>query len=339
MRVLVIGAGRMGAIRVADLVGDPRVSEVVVANRTDARGAALADRTGARHVAWSDLGGVRQDATVVALATAAHADLLHQVLATGRPVLCEKPIALGLAETLDVIAVAERCGSTVQVGFQRRHDPGIRELHDRIVDGRLGTVYSLRLLSHDVAPSTVEFAAASGGIFRDLHVHDLDLVRWLTGSPVETVFATTAVRAHPQYEALGDADVSLVHAVTASGVQVSVHGARHDAVGHDVRVEAFGSLDSVAAGVTDRTPLRALDAGGAVPTDPYAGFVDRFRTAFARETAAFVDLVVDGGPSPCPPQEALESLRAAIACERSVALGSPVRVADVTASDPDGGRS
>ncbi len=229
-----------------------------------------------------------------------------------------------------MIAVADRFGSTVQIGFQRRFDPGIRDLHDRIADGRLGTVYSLRLMSHDITPSTLEFAAGSGGIFRDLHVHDLDLVRWLTGSEVETVFASKAVREHQQYAELDDADVSLIHAVTTSGVQVSVHGARHDPVGHDVRVEAFGSLDSAATGVNARTPVHTLDDGGGLPADPYRGFVDRFRAAFASETTAFVDLVVGGGTNPCPPQEALASLRAAIACEQSVTTRAPVRVASVT---------
>lgn len=327
-----MGAGRMGAIRVADLVADPRVDEVLVANRTHARAVELAERLGARPVEWSALGDVDADGTVVALATAAHGDPLARVLAHSRPVLCEKPIALTLAGTESVLALAEQHGATLQIGFQRRFDSGMRAVRELISDGRLGAVYALRLLSHDHTPSTTEFIAGSGGIFRDLHVHDLDLVRWLTGEQIATVYATSAVRAHPQYAELDDADVSLIHAVTTGGVQVSVHGARHDALGHDVRLEALGSGDSVATGLSSRTPLRALDEDLGTNAAPYAGFVDRFRDAFRRETAAFVSLVAGEGANPCPPESALESLRAAIACEVSVATGAPVHVADIHAT-------
>jgi myo-inositol 2-dehydrogenase/D-chiro-inositol 1-dehydrogenase len=329
MRIVVVGAGRMGAVRVEDLAADPRVDEVLVTNRTQARAVELAERFGARPVEWSALDGLRIDGTVVALATEAHAGPLAQVVRRGGPVLCEKPIALTLADTASVIALAARHGATLQIGFQRRFDAGMRAVRDRIVAGRLGTVYALRMVSHDHAPSSAEFLAGSGGIFRDLHVHDLDLVRWLTNDEIATVFATSAVRAHPQYAQFDDADVSLIHAVTRGGVQVSVHGARHDPLGHDVRLEALGSLDSVTTGLNHRTPLRALDDDLATNAAPYVGFVDRFRDAFRHETAAFVGLVAAGGASPCPPESALESLRAAIACERSVATGAPVRVADV----------
>jgi myo-inositol 2-dehydrogenase/D-chiro-inositol 1-dehydrogenase len=114
---------------------------------------------------------------------------------------------------------------------------------------------------------------------------------------------------------------------------VVVRGARHDALGHDVRLEAHGSADSVTAGLTSRTPLRPLDGQVRINEEPYLGFVDRFREAFREETRAFVDLVVDGGPNPCPPEAALESLRIAIACEESVRSRAPVRIADITTTD------
>lgn len=327
----------MAAVRVAALVADPRVDDVVVANRTHERAVALAERLGARAVPWAGLDGVGpdgvgQDATVVALSTTGHGAVLREVLKRGQPVLCEKPIAADVAETVELSELASRHETVLQVGFQRRFDRGLREVHERIRDGRLGTLYSLRIISHDHAPAGRDFIANSGGIFRDLHVHDLDLVRWLTGEEVATVYATGTVRAHQEYAEFGDADVSLVHAVTTGGIQVSIHGARHDPVGLDVRVEAFGSLDSVSAGLNDRTPLHAVDGGeptGRAAAAPYSGFVDRFQDAFDAETVAFVDVVAGTRVNPCPPSEALESLRAAIACQRSADTGAVVRVGDV----------
>jgi myo-inositol 2-dehydrogenase/D-chiro-inositol 1-dehydrogenase len=329
MRILVLGAGRMGAIRVEDLVADPRVDEVLVANRTESRAADLAARFGAGHVPWSDAPDSEVDATVVAVGTDAHGTLLDEVLRQGRPVLCEKPIALTLRETQEAIDLAERHGTALQIGFQRRFDPAIREVRDRIRDGRVGIVYSMTMTAHDHTPSPREFIAGSGGIFRDMHVHDLDLVRWLADTEVATVHATKAVRAQLQYAEFDDADVSTILAVTASGIQVMITGTRHDARGHDVRLEVHGSLDSVSAGLNARTPLHAIEGDLGLDVDPYTGFVDRFRDAFRNETAAFVSLAGGETGNPCPPESALESLRIAIACEESVARGAPVRVADI----------
>jgi myo-inositol 2-dehydrogenase/D-chiro-inositol 1-dehydrogenase len=332
MRIVIIGAGRMGAIRAADLVADPRVDEVLIANRDEGRSSALAEHLGARHLRWSDAYVTPTDAVVVALATDAHATALPAVLRQGATVLCEKPIALTLAQTESIIELAREHGARLQVGFQRRFDPGISAVRQRIASGDLGIVYSLALLSHDVAPSGRDFIAGSGGIFRDLHVHDFDVISWLTDSPIETVYATKAVRAHQQYAEFDDADVTVIHAITISGVQVCVRGARHDALGHDVRLEAHGSADSVTAGLTGRTPLRALDGDLPTNADAFSGFVDRFREAFRRETTAFVDMVCGPAGNPCPPEAALESLRVAIACEQSVASRLPVHVADVRSS-------
>ncbi len=327
MRIIVIGAGRMGAIRVEDLAADPRVDEVLVTNRSASRANALAERFGAVAVPWGE--EPEADGTVVALATDAHGELLEEVLGLGTPVLCEKPIALTLGQTEHVIAAAAQTGAPLQIGFQRRFDAGFRAVRDRVAHGDVGQVYSMALLSHDHEPSSREFLAGSGGIFRDLHVHDFDLIRWITGAEIESVYATKAVRAHSQYAEFDDADVALIHAVTTSGVQATVRGARHDALGHDVRVEVHGEKDSLTAGLNRRTPLHATDGDLAVNADPYTGFVDRFREAFRQETAAFVGLVRGESANPCPPDSALESLRIAIACERSVQTGAPVQVADV----------
>lgn len=346
MRVMVVGAGRMGALRAEDLAADPRVEQVLIANRSPDRAEELAARLGANALGWDRVGDADVDAVVVALATDSHAEVLERVLPQGRPVLCEKPIALTLADTGRLIDLAEAHGSAVQVGFQRRFDPGLRAVRRRIVDGGLGTLYSLRLLAHDHEPGRPEFIGSSGGIFRDLLVHDLDLVAWLTDSPVEAVYAALAVREHPQYDVrhrtahgeVPDGDVAVVHAVTASGVQASIHGARHDPRGQDIRVEVFGSRDSVSAGLTERTPLlplddtRVLHAAAGSRAAPYRDFVDRFREAFRAETAAFVDLV-GGAPNPCPPQTAVDSLRAAVACEVSVESGTPVSVTQINSAD------
>jgi myo-inositol 2-dehydrogenase/D-chiro-inositol 1-dehydrogenase len=320
----------MGSIRVEDLVTDPRVSEVVITNRSDERARAVAAEFGATVVPWDQIADTVSDAAVVAVGTDAHEMVLDAVLPHGIPVLCEKPIALTLEGTEAAIATAHAHGSSLQIGFQRRFDDAIRAVYDTIDSGRIGTMYSLTMTAHDHTPSAREFIAGSGGIFRDMLVHDFDLVRWLTASEVETVFATKGVLAHHDYADFDDADVCSVIAVTTSGVQVVITGTRHNALGQDVRLEAFGSDDSVSAGLNSRTPLRTAEGDVTLNSNPYRGFVDRFREAFRNETRSFVSFASGEIDNPCPADSAVESLRIAVACEQSVATGASVRVSDVS---------
>ena len=337
MRIVVVGAGRMGAIRAEDLAADGRVDEIVVTNRNPERAAELAARVGGAAVPWGEWPDA--DAYAVTTATDTHADLLEQLVPRGKPLLIEKPLAMTLEETDTLITRAE--GITMQVGFQRRFDAGLRRIKEAIESGRLGTLYSLTLTAHDIAPGSPEFIAGSGGTFRDMLVHDLDQARWLGGSDIASVYATGTVRHHPEYAAAGDYDVVTAHLTLASGVPVLISGTRHDPVGHDIRAEAFGSLDSMAAGLNPRTPLHAADDGegqrllgaylsdGELEVDTYRGFMDRFREAFTAETSAFVDVVRGERANPCTPQDARAALAAAIACEVSAREGRVVGMAEI----------
>ncbi len=328
--VVVVGAGRMGDIRATDLASDPRISEIVIANRTPARADDLARRIGGRTVDWETAAQTPADAYVMALATDAHGDMLAQLLEHGRPILCEKPIALTIADTQRICDAVEKSGAPMQIGFQRRFDAGMARARAMVARGDLGDIYDMVLASRDHVPPDRTFIPGSGGIFRDLHVHDLDIASWIADSPIEFVQATRAIRGAGDFAEFDDADVTKIIATTESGIPVSISGARHDARGQDVRIEVFGSKDSVSAGITPRTPLLALDGPQiGINTDVYTGFIDRFREAYRAETTAFVDLI-GGAPNPCPPQAALEALRASIACERSARTGERVEVGTIT---------
>ncbi len=325
MRIVVVGAGRMGVIRAEDLSADGRVDDIVVTNRSLARAEELASRVGGRAVPWGEWPDA--DAYAVTTTTDTHADLLEALVPLGRPLLVEKPLAMTLEETDALIDLAGDV--TMQIGFQRRFDAGIRTIKDAIDSGRLGVLYTMTLVAHDRTPGSPEYIASSGGTFRDMLVHDLDLARWLSGADIDTVYATGTVRHHPDYAAAGDHDVVAVHLTMASGVPVLISGTRHDPVGHDIRMEAFGSQDSITAGFNRRTPIHVADGDLPVDEDPYAGFMDRFRAAFAAETSAFVDVVRGERDNPCPPEESRAALAAAIACEVSAREGRPVGMAEV----------
>jgi myo-inositol 2-dehydrogenase/D-chiro-inositol 1-dehydrogenase len=341
MRIVVVGAGRMGVIRVEDLAADGRVDEIVIANRNAARAAELAERVGgsAARVTttpwgeWPDADGY-----AITTATDTHAELIAALARQGKPLLVEKPLAMTLEECDELIAVTDN----MQIGFQRRFDAGIRRIKQAVESGRLGTLYTLTLTAHDIAPGTPEFIAGSGGTFRDMLVHDLDLARWITGSEIATVYATGTVRHHPDYAAADDFDVVTATLSTETGVPILVSGARHDPVGHDIRMEAFGSLDSMSAGLLPRTPLHVAESDselellgdylGDLPRGlirPFEGFMDRFRPAFTAETSAYVDFVRGERDNPCTPGEARAALALAMACDLSAREGRVVHTSEV----------
>ena len=330
MRIVVVGAGRMGVIRAEDLATDGRVDEIVITNRNPERAAELAARVGGSVAPWPtdtsdpDAWPIA-DGYAVTTSTDTHADIIGALASLGRPLLIEKPLAMSLEETDRIIDLSGDV--TMQIGFQRRFDAGIRAIKDAIDSGRLGVLYTMTLTAHDMTPGSPDYIAGSGGTFRDMLVHDLDLARWLSGSEIATVYATGHVRDNPDYAAADDHDVVAVHLTMANGVPILISGTRHDPVGHDIRMEAFGSLDSISAGLNHRTPIHLADGDLNVDADPYGGFMDRFRAAFTAETSAFVDVVRGERDNPCPPEASRAALAAAVACEISAREG---RVVDMT---------
>jgi myo-inositol 2-dehydrogenase/D-chiro-inositol 1-dehydrogenase len=328
MRVGVFGLGRMGRRR-AELLGEHAlVDEVVVANRDESRGRAVARELGATWMAPVEACDAGLDAAIVATANAAHGELLERLVQRGIPVLCEKPLASSVTESRRLARLIEDAGVTVQLGFQRRHDAHYRAARDAVASEELGTLYSVRLVAHDAEPSPEQYIPSSGGIFRDMHVHDFDLARWLTGEEVVQAFAVGSVRHWERFAEHDDVDTTAIVLTTESGIPVVITGARHDPLGYDSRAELFGSQDTITVGLTRHSPLRAVEGGGPHPPTP-TGFLDRFDAAFRAETSAFLDVARGLRANPCAPEDALEALRMAEACDRSRREGRVVALEEI----------
>lgn len=269
------------------------------------------------------------DGVLLATPTDTHPEMLRRAIAAGVPTLCEKPIAGDLDTMRALVAEVESAGVEVLVGFQRRFDPAVVELHRRIRSGELGTVYLARAIGHDAQPPDFGYLPASGGIFRDLLIHDLDAVPWLVGEPVVEVYASGSVLVHEAFAQADDVDNAVVTLRFASGAHAVLAGGRQDALGYDHRIEVLGSKDSLAVGVDPRTPLTSLEPDGPkVAPDAYPGFTERFHRAYLNEMAVFVDVVAGKAENPSPARESLISLELALACEQSRRSGLPVRLAN-----------
>jgi myo-inositol 2-dehydrogenase/D-chiro-inositol 1-dehydrogenase len=272
----------------------------------------------------------RVDAVVIAAATSAHADLLRVSADAGIPVFCEKPISLDLRSTVEVVEHVRRAGIPVQMGFQRRFDAGFRAARDAVRDGRLGSLYVVRMAGHDPEPPHEAYIPASGGIFRDFSVHDFDALRFVTGQEVEEVYADGSVIAFPVFERYDDVDTAVATLRLDGGSLGILSVTRHDPLGYDIRMELLGSGDSLAVGWDDRTPLRSAEPGGPpAPSRPYRGFPERFPTAYEAEMAAFLRVAARQEETPCSVEDALEALRVALACDASRREHRPVRLKEI----------
>lgn len=330
----VVGVGRIGLFHARTLLACDGVAAVTVADADPGRARVVAAELGVPAADSPEaLVEAGADALVIATSTPGHAPLLSLAAGAGLPAFCEKPVSLDL-ETLDgLLGEVERAGTLVQVGFQRRFDAGYRAARAAVAGGTLGTLLVLRAATHDPAPPPEEYIAASGGIFRDLHIHDFDAIRFVTGEEIAEVYADGEVREAGWFEGHGDVDAAAAVLRLAGGALAVLTGTRHDPLGYDVRLELLGTRDSIAVGADERSPLHSVEPGAPPPAGPgYEGFLDRFEGAYRAELAAFVAAVRDGAPSPCPLAEARAALAVALAADRSRAERRPVSIEEVTSA-------
>ncbi len=334
LEVGVIGLGRIGTHHVQTLLGLDGVS-VSVTDADEERARRVADDLGVRAVATpEELLESGVDALVIATSTPSHAPLLQLAAASAVAAFCEKPVALDLA-TLDRVREAvDRAGIVVQVGFQRRFDPGYRAARDAVATGGVGKILVMRAATHDPVPPPAEYIAASGGIFCDLHIHDFDAIRFVSGEEITEVYADGAGLDAPWVGELDDVDVAAAILHLSGGGLVIVSGTRRDPLGYDVRLEVFGTGDSIVVGQDARSPIRSVEPEAKPPGATYRDFWDRFEPAYRSELAAFVETVRTGAPSPCSLEEARSALAIALAADLSRVERRPVSIEEVELAQP-----
>ncbi len=319
MRIGLAGVGRIGAFHASTLAALDAVDEVVVADLD----AELAERVAANLglSAAPDIESLLAsgiDAFVIATATPGHAPLLRQALGSGIPTFCEKPVAATLDETISLAELAESSDTPVHIGFQRRFDTGYCRVKAAVDAGELGTVHAIRALTHDQEPPHAAYIPTSGGIFRDCSVHDFDIVRFVTGREIETVYATGENKGADFFGAAGDVDTAAALLTLDDGTLVTATSTRYSGGGHDVRMEVMGSHASMAVGLDDSLALRSAEEGVTFPAGPpHATFMQRFLAAYRAELTAFCDVAAGRISSPCTVRDALQAFRVAEACELS----------------------
>jgi myo-inositol 2-dehydrogenase / D-chiro-inositol 1-dehydrogenase len=333
IRIAVLGCGRIGAMHAANIAAHPRARLAAVQDINRVAAETAAASTGARvfETAVEVFASPDVDAILIATATDTHADLLEQAVAVGKPVLCEKPIDLSLARVNRCAAAIRGVATPIQIGFVRRFDPGHKAVHDAVRAGDIGDLHQVVITSRDPGLAPEAYLKVSGGILRDMTIHDLDMARFILGEEPAVVTATGSRLVAPaQMEKLGDYDTVTVLMTTASGKQAIVTNSREAAYGYDQRVEAFGSKGMAVS--ENRRPHQMLLSGKgysnhAAPLLHF--FIERYREAFDAEIDAFVEAVETHRPPMVGFDDGRRALVLAEAALKSIAEGRAVKVSEV----------
>ncbi|WP_129664006.1 Gfo/Idh/MocA family oxidoreductase [Phytoactinopolyspora endophytica] len=330
MRIGFVGVGRIGASHAKVVRDHPSVTDVVLADVDADRAAQVAAELGVRAVTTPEDAYVDVDAIVIAAATSAHADLIIAAARAGLPVFCEKPVAPDIAGTVQVRDEVERAGIPNQIGFMRRFDAGYTAAREALRSGKLGELRRVHMVTADAEPPPAGYVPHSGGIFRDCHVHDFDILRWVTERDVVEVYATGANRGAAYFGEAGDVDQSAALLTLDDGTLATVQGSRYNGGGYDVRMEVAGTEATYAVGLDDHTALVSAEPDIAFPGGtPYREFWSRFLPAYEAEINAFIEVADGALPSPCTVADALEGFYVAEAATRSRLEHRPVRIEEV----------
>ena len=248
IRFGLLGAGRIGKVHAKAVSGDANARLVAVADAFPAAAQAIADQYGCTVRSIDGIAAAADiDAVVICTPTDTHADLIERLVKAGKAAFCENRIDLSLARVKSCLDVVRAHEGTLMVGFNRRFDPHFRAVRDRIDKGAIGDVEMVVITSRDPGAPTVDYIKRSGGIFRDMTIHDFDMARFLLGEEVTEVVATAAVLVDPAIGAAGDFDSVQVLLRTASGRQAMISNSRRATYGYDQRIEVHGSKGMVSA--------------------------------------------------------------------------------------------
>jgi myo-inositol 2-dehydrogenase / D-chiro-inositol 1-dehydrogenase len=328
VRLGLIGCGRIGRVHADSIDVHPRAELTYVCDPVAAVAADVGGRFGAPHGTDADaiLADGSVDAVVVASPTPTHVDLLTRAVHAGKAVLCEKPIDLDLAQVDGCWTEIAALNPTVMVGFNRRFDPSFHEVKDRIAAGDIGRLEQLTIVSRDPTPPSHDYLAASGGLFRDMTIHDFDLARFYLGEVVE-VFAAGANLVADYIAELEDIDSAVVVMRGADGVLCQSTNSRRSVFGYDQRLEAFGSDGMLSVGNQHPSSVRLSNANQTEAAREYLNFfLDRYTPAYRAELDHLIT-AMEQGDQPSPGfADGREALALADAAFESLRTGQMVRL-------------
>src|SRR6516162_1612941 len=319
------GASRIGAIHAENIARHPDARLHAIVDVDASAAEKLASRHGATVATQaSALADPAVGAVVIASSTDTHADLVEAAARAGKAVFCEKPLDLDLRRAEACLAVVAECRVPLMVGFNRRFDPHFARLERQLRDGRIGRIELVSITSRDPSPPPLAYVRVSGGLFRDMMIHDFDMARWLLGEEPVEVFAAASVLVDPAIGAEGDVDTAVVTLRTRSGALCQISNSRRAVYGYDQRIEILGSKGALRADNVALSTVAFAGADGIVSDKPLPFFLERYAQAYRLELDHFVEALTRGTPPSPGGVDGVKALALADAALQSLQTGRPV---------------
>ncbi|MBU2936661.1 MULTISPECIES: inositol 2-dehydrogenase [Pacificibacter] len=327
LNIGILGCGRIGQVHARSLMRMPDAKIVALADAFPASAEALAGTTGAQVrdvntiIASDDV-----DAIIICTPTDTHYDLIHAAAKAGKAIFCEKPIDMSADRIRDCIKVVQDNDVAFMTAFNRRFDPNFANVQARIAAGEVGDVEIVTILSRDPAAPPISYIESSGGIFRDMMIHDFDMARFLLGEEPVQIFAVGSALVDPAIGAAGDVDTAAVTLTTTSGKICQISNSRRASYGYDQRLEVHGAKGMLRAeNLLENTVEVATETGfRRAPTLNF--FLERYETAYLSEMQHFINALTNGTPVMPSITDGLKAQLLADAATESFKTGKPVTV-------------
>jgi myo-inositol 2-dehydrogenase/D-chiro-inositol 1-dehydrogenase len=330
LNVALLGAGRIGQVHAKAISSHPNSRLIAVSDvNTEAADKLAATYRADARSTEAILADPTIDAVLIATSTNTHSDLIEEATRAGKAALCEKPVDLSLSRAQACQKVVSATGRPVMIGFNRRFDPNFATLKAAIDRGEIGRSELLSITSFDPAPPPVSYIKVSGGLFRDMMIHDFDMACWIMGSTPDKVTAVGSSIVNPEIGEAGDVDTAVVTLHYADGRIAVIKNSRRAVYGYDQRIELLGSEGLLSAGNVLENTMSKATAAGVLSAKPEFFFLERYMRAYSAEWEAFVDAVTTGAALPVTLDDGVNALAIAEAATRSVKTGSRVDLASV----------
>ena len=330
LNVGLLGAGRIAGVHATAISRHPESTLAAVSDYIPTAAEKLAAEYGTTARTTEEIiADDSIDAVLIATSTDTHSDLIEAATAAGKAVLCEKPVDLSLERARACQKVAAANGKPVMIGFHRRFDPSFAAMKAALEAGEIGKPEMLSITSFDPAPPPVAYVKVSGGLFRDMMIHDFDMTNFMMGDAPVSVMATGSSIVDAEIGQAGDVDTAVVTMTYQDGRIVVIKNSRRAAYGYDQRAELLGSKGLLQVqNLRENLVVKSTEAGvtGAKPT---YFFLERYMPAYAAEWAAFVEALGSGKAMPVTLDDGVAALVMAEAATRSAKSGQPVNIADI----------
>jgi myo-inositol 2-dehydrogenase/D-chiro-inositol 1-dehydrogenase len=327
IKVGLLGAGRIAGVHATAISSNPGSTLAAVSDYIPENAEKLAAEYGSTARTTEEIiADASIDAVLIATSTDTHSDLIEAATAAGKAVLCEKPVDLSLERARNCQAETKASGKPIMIGFNRRFDPNFSNLKTAYDAGEIGKGELLSLISYDPAPPPISYVKVSGGLFRDMAIHDFDMACWLMGSAPERVSATGSCVVDPEIGAAGDVDTAVTVLHFHSGAMAVIKNSRRAAYGYDQRIELLGEGGLLSADNMLESTVRKASATNVTSAKPRYFFLERYAASYANAWSAFVTAALEGAAVPVTIQDGVNALAIAEAATQAAKSGETVPV-------------